>query len=214
MSHFNPESIIDSIDKDMAWRKKELAYLLSSIPNIEIKFEAHKTVLRSAYVMLYAHWEGCIKINGNTYFNFVKKKRNVLNNLAKNFQTIAIRHKIRIIHQLKTHEKCEKEINNMFESMGERAKFPEDVLINTSNLLPAEFRDIIHMLGFSYNYYEPKEKPFIERLVQNRNTIAHGNWIEAKLTDYEVMHREILMMMSEFVNQIQNAISEKSYLKK
>lgn len=51
--------LIDEIDEELSWRKKELTQLKFIVSNATDENEL--TILRSSIVLLYAHWEGLVK---------------------------------------------------------------------------------------------------------------------------------------------------------
>ena len=78
----------DALDKDMAWRIKELANI-KSILSKSAKFE--ETIVRTGILILYSHWEGFVKNASIAYINFVSSKKLKAQDLTKNFITINCR---------------------------------------------------------------------------------------------------------------------------
>ena len=73
------------------------------------------------------------------------------------------------------------------------------------------FRDIVLMLGLDYSRFATKAVILDERLVDNRNSIAHGKYLVVQFDEYIDLHDEILGIMSDFYNQIDNAALLGSY---
>jgi hypothetical protein len=65
--------MLELLDKDFAWRLKEIADIRSSIPNAAGTKE--KALLRAGVALLYAHWEGFIKTSSEYYLSFVSNQR-------------------------------------------------------------------------------------------------------------------------------------------
>ena len=63
------EQLIDFVDADLAWRKKELSCFKKTVDKAELRHE--KALLRGAIAILYAHWEGFIKNTAEAYLSFV-----------------------------------------------------------------------------------------------------------------------------------------------
>lgn len=59
----NLEDLQDKIDKDLAWRKKELTSIKSDVQMSNTKERSEQSrAIRAGITLLYAHWEGAIKI--------------------------------------------------------------------------------------------------------------------------------------------------------
>ncbi|MFM5941942.1 MAG: MAE_28990/MAE_18760 family HEPN-like nuclease, partial [Dolichospermum sp.] len=80
-----------------------------------------------------------------------------------------------------------------------------------SNLSSSVFKEIICMIGLDYSFYESKEVLMNEKLLQQRNSIAHGNYLEIDQKDYDELHTIVIGMMDTLRNQIDNAASIKQY---
>ena len=67
------------------------------------------------------------------------------------------------------------------------------------------------LLGLDYSHYESKEKIIDEKLLANRNSIAHGDHLLVDCAEYLGIHDEILALMQLFYDQIDNAARMKMY---
>jgi hypothetical protein len=64
--------LVDFLDEDLAWRKRELTtfrFLMGRSRPHE-----REAVLRAAVCVLYAHWEGFVKNGATGYVNYVALK--------------------------------------------------------------------------------------------------------------------------------------------
>ena len=85
--------------------------------------------------------------------------------------------------------------------------------INTkANLKSEVFADIVMMLGLDYSRFQTKEKLLDERLLKNRNSIAHGRYLQVDFNEYIDLHDEVVGMMNDFYNQIENAAITGGYM--
>lgn len=59
------EQLSDKLSEELVWRKKELSEVKSLI---ETKFPPykHNALIRSGICLLYAHWEGFVKLAANS----------------------------------------------------------------------------------------------------------------------------------------------------
>ena len=76
MSVRTSEELIDRIDKDLIWRKKELTILKTALQSA--RQDRKPVLLRSLVTLLYAHWEGFIKNTSQSYLEYVSKSTSTL----------------------------------------------------------------------------------------------------------------------------------------
>lgn len=65
----------DAIDNDLIWRKKELTQLKFLLESVAGRGDRESTVLRGAVTLVYAHWEGFVKLAGLSYLEYVSGQR-------------------------------------------------------------------------------------------------------------------------------------------
>ena len=80
------EEFEEALQKDLAWRKKEVSdlWLICQEKNIEV-------ILKSFLLMLYAHWEGYIKQSSKSYLIFVSKQQLKHKELTLNYKAITLK---------------------------------------------------------------------------------------------------------------------------
>ena len=67
------------------------------------------------------------------------------------------------------------------------------------------------MLGLNYAEFEAKEKLIDETLLKNRNSIAHGNYLDISRDGYLDLHNQVIAMMEIYRNNIDNNATLKLY---
>ncbi len=60
------EQLSDRLSHDLAWRKKELSEVKSLVETRSFSDSKHKALVRSGICLLYAHWEGFVKLAANS----------------------------------------------------------------------------------------------------------------------------------------------------
>ncbi|MFM6308188.1 MAG: MAE_28990/MAE_18760 family HEPN-like nuclease, partial [Dolichospermum sp.] len=85
------EQLSDKLAQELAWRKKELSILKSLIDSKSSETAKRNALLRSGITMLYAHWEGFVKVSANSYVEFVAMQKLSYNQLANNFIALAMK---------------------------------------------------------------------------------------------------------------------------
>ncbi len=204
-------NLADALAAEFAWRKKEL-HGLKTIVIANEKTHNRDLCIRAAVTLLYAHWEGSVKQAAGYYLEFVARQRLRHEQLSRHFLAMAIR---RLIHNAATTTKIQPclEVVEFFRSrLTGRSKIRAKYGVDTkSNLKSAVFREIVTCLGLDYTRFATKEKLIDEKLLANRNQIAHGQYLLVTHDDYLDLHDEVLGIMQELQDQIENAAFAGSY---
>ncbi|MFK0734161.1 MAG: MAE_28990/MAE_18760 family HEPN-like nuclease [Gloeotrichia echinulata GP01] len=205
------EQLSDKLAEELAWRKKELSALKGLIDFKSFSSEKKKALIRSGITMLYAHWEGFIKVAANSYLEFVAMQNLPYNQLSNNFIALAMKDKLDQANQTNKATIYNEVAEFFMTKMTERSVIKYENRITTSNLSSSVFKEIILMLGLNYSYFESKQVLIDETLLKRRNMIAHGNYLDIHEDDYDELHTQIVAIMDNFRNQIDNCASTKQY---
>jgi hypothetical protein len=205
------EQLSDNLAEELAWRKIELSALKSLIDSKSFASGKTKALLRSGITMLYAHWEGFVKVAANSYLEFVAMQNLPYNQLANNFIALAMKDKLDQAKETKKATIYNEVAEFFITKLTERSIIKYEFRIATSNLSSSVFKEIMLMLGLDYSFYESKEVLIDEKLLKKRNIIAHGNYLDIDEQDYDDLHTEVIVMMDTLRNQIDNAASTKQY---
>jgi hypothetical protein len=214
MSIRTNEQLNDTLSEDLVWRKKELSTWRFVVENKDHAVDRQPTLLRGAIALLYAHWEGYVKSASRAYIDFVHHQRLKYEELAPNFIALGARS---LMNQAVTSSKIGQHlaITEFFRNkMGDRCSLPYKVGLNTkSNLSSQVLKDIVTTLGLDYSFFETKEMLLDERLLKQRNTIAHGEYLLVDIDDYREMSDQVLSMLEVFRTEIDNAAALRTYLR-
>jgi hypothetical protein len=203
------EEFVDLIDKEIVWRKKELSYLRG---NVKENSPYYKTHLRSAIVLLYAHYEGFVKNSCELYLTFVKSQKLDFDQLTENFIALALKYNLNEFQQTnKSTLHCQL-VDFLLNKLGQRATIPNENVIRTgSNLNSNILREILTTVGLDYSEYELKNNLLDSVLLKNRNSIAHGEYLELNEINFNELYIEILFIMEDIKNRITNFVILESY---
>jgi hypothetical protein len=205
------EQLRKKLDEELGWRKIELSALKAVIDLKSLESGRRKVLLRSGVTMLYAHWEGFVKVSGNSYIEFVAMKKLPYNQLAHNFIALAMKDQLDEAKDTKKATIYNDVAKFFMTKLTERSVIKYEFRIGTSNLSSSVFKEIICMLGLDYSLYESKEVFINKRLLEKRNIIAHGNYLDIDEKDYDELHTIVIGMMDTLRNQIDNAAATKEY---
>jgi hypothetical protein len=205
------EHLQDAIQKEFVWRRKELTRLKTMVishnggPDCDL-------FIRASVTLLYAHWEGFVKQACSFYLEYVARKKITHSELPDAFLAMAIG---KIVRRAMESSKVEISLNvvNFFRSeISKASNLSFKSGVNTkSNLKSSVFREIVLSLGLNYSVFATKEKLIDEKLLANRNQIAHGEDCLVSYDEYIGLHDEILGIMQTLYNLIENAAMTEAY---
>lgn len=203
--------LTDAMSEDFAWRKRELLNLKSLV---EKNRGSHirDMCVRAALTLLYAHWEGFIKRIGSLYLEYVARQQLKHSELASPFLASAVSGLVRGVLNESGIRSCMEVVKFFRSDAEEKSSINFKSGINTkANLKSDVFHEIVVTLGLDYTRFQTKEQLIDERLLKNRNHIAHGKTSLVDVDDYLSLHDEVQSMMQDFYNQVENAASVNAF---
>ena len=202
----------DNIDRDFAWRIKELSLLKSKIPNTPNRDPLQDVLIRAGVTMLYAHWEGFVKCAAENYLNYVSLKKLRHDQLESCFVALCLKKKINEMDNTNRFDLQTAAVDFMLQQFNERAYIPYEGIIETkSNLSFFVFRDICTVIGIDYKKYQLKETLIDQQLLQFRNSIAHGKYLSMKFNEYLDIYDKVIEMMRDIKDDILNAAATEKF---
>lgn len=196
------DDLVNSIDNDLAWRKKEIHYIKTLIP--KEKSVKQSSYLRLAVPLLYAHWEGFAKSSTEAYLKYVSLKNLRHTDLRPQFIALSLS-KLLGLSEIKNLEGKTTIVNALLLKLNDRAQIPTKEIIQTkSNLRYDVFREIIFTLSLSEERF-CIYKSFIDDLVDTRNHIAHGNYLKVEYKECISMCDDLTTLLEMLKNEILNS---------
>lgn len=202
------EDLQDKLDYESSWRKKELDTIHKRVVIAE-KIQI-KTELRIGIVMLYAHWEGFVKSSIQYYFSFVFMKDIKFKDLEKNFKTMQLEKMLN--DNGSTIQKCNK-IVHFFENETNTIAHISKKVDAKSNLNFKRFSEVLDRAGLNFSKHDLKEKLIDEKLLKNRNSIAHGSYSEINKEEFIIIFDTIFEIITELKEDIIHSASKRKFLK-
>jgi hypothetical protein len=209
----NVEKLIDLIDKDKAWRIKEL---------IDIKSMVHSTknplLCRVGIAMLSAHFEGLIKCIANYYVVHVSSQHIKLSNLDTGFAAIHLKGVLNPClssKKLSVYKSSMDDFLTKYNSLTFNVNYSPDkpVIQTESNPSSTVLRNIFNTIGIDFSIYETKINYIDTDLLSNRHDIVHGEKTYISISDFDSTFDAITNLMEQFSNQVKDAAINKVYLK-
>ncbi len=164
------EQLINLLAENSGRRKHELISLRQAIKSK--KNHEQEVFCRLAIVMAYAHWEGFVKDSSIAYVEYVESRKLVFEQLATHFQALAYKKKMFEVGSLPRKILPYIEVINLAGSIVSLS--PKTMIETNSNLNYENFENIYQSIGINSSFYWLSQKPFIDELVKNRCSIAHG----------------------------------------
>lgn len=214
------EKLIFELTTALSNRKKEITDFYMYIQGCQSSGIA-EILNKSFILLLYAHWEGFIKEYTIKYFSFIISQKLVLSKLTENFLLIYLKSLLKT-YKVDKNISQEKKILDMV-SKGSKFKikideyFEKYTVGSENNLKFKNYKNICTILNYSLidetNVFETN----LEKLVHNRNSIAHTGLKAEENTysdilDIEIMKNLIIGEMENFHSFIEKNVVNREYL--
>ena len=99
--------------------------------------------------------------------------------------------------------------------MGKLRELPkmdwEHCVDTRANLNSDTLNEIVCQLGLDERVYLTKRQLLDQKLIANRNAVAHGGRVSIEAEDYALVHEEVLDLVLQFRNDVENAAVSASY---
>lgn len=193
----------------MSWRVKEIAAFRIAT---KAKRLTQKTFVRAGVVLVYAHWEGSIKRASEFYRNYVDNRGLIYRDLKSCFAVFGLKGSLVTLTNSRRSKSSVEAFEFVLGEMDKPAKMSMSSAIDTeSNLTSKIFANIAMSLDISTAHYETKFNLIDKSLVQRRNVIAHGEYLDLGMDDFWTLAGEITQLMRDYKTDLQNAASLEAY---
>ncbi|MCM1225896.1 MAG: MAE_28990/MAE_18760 family HEPN-like nuclease [Clostridium sp.] len=207
------DKLIDKIDRELSWRRKELTQLKFIVSSASKENE--RIILRSSIVLLYAHWEGFVKMALTFYLKHIVDQGLHSNELKPNFYAMSLLSEFEKFKKTKKVSHYISLTQTVFDSINNIPQIQYDKIIDTKSNLNSElFKELMELMDLDPSIYDTSFNLIDESLLAPRNGIAHGE--NRKLDNksaYKNIHDRITQIMDGLATQIKDAAENKSYRK-
>jgi hypothetical protein len=207
------DELFSHLDGEMAWRIKEVHQFKSAVENAKGKnIDTH---IRAGVAMLYAHWEGFVKGAANAYVNYLSYRADLNRTLQPCFVALGMKSKLAHAETSSKSAVAVMAVTHLLVEMDQPVRLPRsDVISAESNLSSTVFINIVGWIGIDSSRYATRFPLIDKTLLDSRNNIAHGEFLTIDRIRFESLTTEVLEMLRWFKTDIENAVLNKSFLKK
>lgn len=196
----------EKLDSEISWRKKEIINLKNRLA-LSSKFDT-ETLAKCLVLISYSHWEGFVKNASNIYLTYVKTVASNPSELSNQLKASLLAWNYTIEYKSVV-DKIE--LLERIQSGGEKFHFYINEMCSTeSNLSYDVLQKILYGIGLRSTAFDIKKNYIDEKILGNRNAIAHGEQRE-RLSKEESLDiaTAVLNLMEMFLTEIRNAIEQK-----
>jgi len=202
----------DKLDEAFSWRIQEVSIIKTSIDSRKASNDPkNKALIRAGVPLIYAHWEGFIKQSSGIYLSYVGNQGLTYRELKSCFIAFGLKRQLNEVLETKKHTKVAAAIDFIRKQLDERVNISSNSALQTSNLSSAVFEVIAESIGIDIEPYKSKFAWIDESLLERRNKIAHGEYLDLKPTEFPAYCDNVIHLMRMFKTDIENAVAMCSY---
>lgn len=203
--------LTDALDDDISWRIKEISDVKDAIRVAEQT--ARRSIIRAGVPILYAHWEGFIKYGSECVLNYVNNQGLALRALHPCFVVYGAKRKIRTIIESGSATDNVEVVEFFLNKLDQRAELSTIGSVNTESNLSSEiFERIARSLGIDVSAYETKYVFINKSLLEKRNEIAHGKFLDVEQDDFRKLADEVIVLLRNYKTDLENIVQAGRYL--
>ena len=202
--------LTDTLSDDLVRRKREMSSIKLLID--EARPHEQHGLRRAAFAMLYAHWEGFIRLAGTAYLGFVGHKGLRFADLKPNFTAASLKSKLQDLGEISKATIVTATVQQLIYNQNDIASFGWAGEVDCrSNLNSEVLAEITCLLGIPFSNYEMRGQFLDNTLLANRNDIAHGRMVQVEANDFLTAHETVLNLIEQFRTDIENAAAAETY---
>ncbi len=164
-------SILDSVSQDLNWREAEIAAMRILLSSPGVSFVQKKSLLRAAWALLYAHYEGFCKNTLMTFYDFIVNCGIPCRDLPPSTKMLALKKSFTNIRKMADLDLMNEIAHFEANRLAMPPQFPD--VDTESNLWPSVLVELMEAADLNTAKVEEHELK-LKTLVARRNKIAHG----------------------------------------
>lgn len=163
--------ILSTLTKDLDWRESELASMRLLISSPALTDGQRLSLLRAAWALLYAHYEGFCKTALFSYYEAIRRSGVDCRDLPVSTKLFALSDKLREMRKIPDPKLLAGVLGFGDECLDKPPRFPE--VDTQSNLWPGVLISLLEAADLCTKKVDEHQRK-LKTLVARRNDIAHG----------------------------------------
>lgn len=193
------------LTESMVWRIRELSDVKRSFSLLPATF--HQSLARAIVPILYAHWEGHVRLCASAYVHYVASKRLPYARLHRGYMLHVLRSELK---QMQSRSSLSGQDQTRFLERLEQItlqkfKGSKGLVDTKSNLSFGTLCDIADVIGIDVSSFQDDASFIDKSLVARRNSIAHGESLAVTSADLDELLDRTIGLMRAFQNLVENA---------
>lgn len=202
-------TILETISSDLDWREKEIASMRLLLSSANVTHAQKQVLLRAAWAMLYAHYEGFCKNTLAAYYDVIVKLGMPCKCLPLPTKLFALGDTLRRLKNLPDSDLLSEIMNFPSNHLSMIPKFPD--VDTQSNLWPDVLIELLKEADLETRVVE-NHRLKLNTLVSRRNKIAHGeNNIITEISYYHTYEKVVYDVMYDLAMQVDDRLSKSPY---
>jgi hypothetical protein len=199
------------LESDLDWRRSELASLKVLVLENKNRGDRQSALLRSLWLLLYAHFEGFCKTAIELYADFLNKQNVTCKSLVEPLVITSLERVFRELEADKSHSGKRTFMASLNVAMESPAAF--ELTVDTSNLWAGVLAKILTSIDIKCVYLEETHTR-INALVGRRNAIAHGKAVFVNdLAAYQEFEDAAILIMTEIALAICESADHRRFVR-
>jgi hypothetical protein len=199
------------LDTQTAWRKKEIADLKAAVRATE--HTSRRSLIRAGIPLLYAHWEGFVKTASEALLNYIYHRKLNYRQLRPCYIVLGAKRHLNNLASSGNILENVAAVEFFLNGLDARAELQFEGSINTqANLSSAVFERIARSIGIDTSRYETKYKFIDSSLLQRRNQIAHGEYLDVDHNQFDELADMVINLINEYRIDIENIVTTNAHL--
>jgi hypothetical protein len=200
---------LDQISEDLSWRESELGSLKILLARKDLSQAQQQVLLRAAWAMLYAHYEGFVKTALTVFYDEAKKRITACGRLPRETRILALISDLKKIRSMPAGDFLDEVEQFTVKHYSKGPDFPE--VETQSNLWPNLLLDLLKKADIDSTPIDKHQRK-LRTLVARRNEIAHGKQeIIAEVSYYKEYETAVYDLMYELAFQIDARLNSPPY---
>lgn len=202
-------SILNLLTKDLDWRETEIASMRLLLVSSDVSPSQRSALLRAAWALLYAHYEGFCKIALTAFFDAVCKSGITNGSLPQSTRVEALRSSLKKMRSMTDQDLLLEVEGFSAKYLGQIAEFQD--VDTKSNLWPDVLIELLKIADLSSTKVE-EHRAKLTTLVSRRNGIAHGedNMI-AEFSYYKSFEDAVYAVIYDLAFQVESRLGVPPY---